>query len=506
MLYKAGTIIKSENDEDIILKSKIGSGGFGEVFLAKNEKTKDEFAIKFLINPFDEKLLKSFNNEVESALKIDNKYVIKYFFFHDGTRFDNLPPYIIMEYAEGGTLLDIIEEHKKNNNFIPNDELTNLYRQLINGMIAINKEIIHRDLKPENILFKDGIIKISDFGISKVVEEATRTSTFKGYGCLPYIAPEAWKFEKNSIKMDIYSMGIIFYEMACLVSPYKVNRGEADDWKNAHFYQAVKPPISINKNISAIVDKTILSMLRKETSQRIGSWEEVLDNLNIDKKPSTPDGHFIQEAIQRRTKRTAEFEKKIVEEEKRKSEKDTIIKKIGYKIENELYLPLKEFIEEFKATAKDENIEIKFDIESHTIHINFSTYISFYINIFPIFEEDCYKNIQVQDFGQWKQIKKLIIPEYNHKKVIAWGFLEAKDGRGINLLLVESDEDDYGYWVSLLNTNSIITNNPRTPEPFPFSMNEIETELPLINTTHIYNTKHQILDINMLKKFISEYY
>lgn len=83
-------------------------------------------------------------------------------------------------------------------------------------MIAINAELVHRDIKPENILVSNDVLKISDFGLAKIASESTRTMSFKGYGTIPYIAPEAWNSDKNTIQMDIYSMGIVFYELATL--------------------------------------------------------------------------------------------------------------------------------------------------------------------------------------------------------------------------------------------------------------------------------------------------
>ena len=79
-------------------------------------------------------------------------------------------------------------------------ELINIYSSLISGMKAINEKVIHRDIKPENILFRDDVLKIADFGLSKIIDEKTRTSSFKGWGTPKYIAPEAWVGKKTPFK------------------------------------------------------------------------------------------------------------------------------------------------------------------------------------------------------------------------------------------------------------------------------------------------------------------
>ena len=91
-----------------------------------------------------------------------------------------------------------------------------MFLQLASGMKHINSILVHRDIKPDNILIVDDVLKITDFGLAKYAEATTRSVTFKGYGTKEYCAPEVCKNEKNTIYMDIYSMGIVFYEIATL--------------------------------------------------------------------------------------------------------------------------------------------------------------------------------------------------------------------------------------------------------------------------------------------------
>ncbi|MCD4677851.1 MAG: serine/threonine-protein kinase [Desulfobacula sp.] len=207
MIIEAGTTIFSEGGQELSIEKYLGSGGFGEVYKATDKEGGESYAVKTVRNPFDKNMLKSFRNEGKLAVTIEHKNVINYHYFHDGTEFTELPPYIVMEYANQGNLFDIINKCKADNVMLSNDELLSLFAQLVRGMAAINGKLIHRDIKPDNILINDEVIKITDFGLSKVIVESTRASTFKGYGCIPYMAPEGWRFDKNTIQMDIYSMG-----------------------------------------------------------------------------------------------------------------------------------------------------------------------------------------------------------------------------------------------------------------------------------------------------------
>lgn len=118
-----------------------------------------------------------------------------------------------------GTLTSLIENQKKTGVQFEKAFLLNVFAQLAEGMREISKFLVHRDIKPDNILICNGKMKISDFGLSKLAGENTRTLTFKGYGSTKYVAPEAWNNDKNTIQMDIYSMGIVFYELAFYLFP-----------------------------------------------------------------------------------------------------------------------------------------------------------------------------------------------------------------------------------------------------------------------------------------------
>ena len=198
-------IVYDEKEDEYEIIEHIGSGGFSHVYKIGKKIDNSIWALK-TIHPIvnNKQDIKAILNEGRNALKIRNENVISYIYFHDGTKFNNLPPYIIMEYANGGNLEVFINSNKESQKYIENSVLLLMFRQLINGMKAINSHLIHRDIKPLNILFHDDILKIADFGLSKIVNQSTRSSTFKGSGTYAYIAPEAWEYKDNTILTVYY--------------------------------------------------------------------------------------------------------------------------------------------------------------------------------------------------------------------------------------------------------------------------------------------------------------
>src|SRR5947208_3594061 len=243
MLITIGTTVYDGSKNEYEVVEPIGQGSFGYVFKIKHKKDGTFYALKTLPALFsDQNTLNAFRHEGQSAVEIDHPNVIRYYFFHTGAEYSDLPPYIIMEYAGEGTLESFLAANRLSHKFFDHDTIIRIFEQLIDGMEAINATLIHRDIKPDNIVLSDGNLKITDFGLSKLVQEATRTSTFKGFGCLRSLAPEGWKSEKNTIQMDIYSMGLVFYEVATLQYPYTVAGGDPHQWMEAHIFQAVSRP------------------------------------------------------------------------------------------------------------------------------------------------------------------------------------------------------------------------------------------------------------------------
>jgi len=506
LIVKPGSIFYDGDGKEYEVLDFLGDGSFGDVYRMKSLADKSFYALKTIQSPFvSDKILKSFINEGELAQNVSHENVIKYYYFHDGNTYPSLRLYIIMEYANQGTLQAKIDNQIKTKDFSPNDILIELFLQLCNGMTAINEKLIHRDIKPDNILFNNNVVKISDFGLSKIVTESTRTSTFKGIGCLPFLAPEGWNNDKNTIKMDIYSMGFVFYELSCLKHPLKINKGDYKEWQDAHLYQIPEPPDKINTELSPSITRTIMKMISKKASDRFNDWIEIGEALKKEYLPKTDNTSFIDSIIQRKN----ELKQKALEikaaKEKRENEIISFNNTVSYQLETEIIKPLHDFLEEFNIHSDSGKYHIKKG--SHTFHYlissNFGQIIK--IELTTILEEDFWRDIEVREFGDRFTRRKLLLPHYNNKPIMAWGHIKANAGYGMNLLLVKNNiEDLYGEWILLINRNSAFNTKPRI-EPFAFEFNELEKAIPSLKAIGFYSTDIYGLDLNKIKEFISNF-
>ena len=490
MVISKGSIVYDKEKKEYVVEEKIGGGGFSAVFKIKSKQTGEYYALKTFSSDFEsEEELRTFKNEISKAMQVKSENVIEYKFFNDGEKFSELPPYIIMEYCEGGTLENYLENKKKIDNVITNEEIKNILTQLINGMKEINDKVIHRDIKLKNILLKNGIIKIGDFGISKSVSDVTRTITFKGYGTPEYTAPEGWRAEKNTIKMDIYSMGVVFYQIVTLLKyPYNIQKFTSDEYRNAHLYGSVVNPRTYNKDIEFNIETTILKMLEKEVNKRFDNWKEIIDQISVN--PKNKNSEMLDRILKKRIAIDEENRKKEIENTKKQERINERKKTINYSIYNNIYRPLKEFTDDFNEVYASGKINITdYSIRTDTysnIGINTVSGKKIEIKIKSIIDEVFTREYQDQFFGNIYE--KEYRPFLKDKEIFAWGSINFSDELSYNLILVHDNESIYGEWYQLKNSNSAFNQNPRTPEIFAFDFDEIEEELGYINAMHIYQS------------------
>lgn len=509
MIIIPGTFVFDGNKNEYIVEEFIGNGAFGNVYKIKRISDDTIFALKTIASNFpDESSLFSFRNEIEMATKIKNPYVIEYIYAHDGIAYPELPPYIIMEYANQGTLKNLIDNLIKKNEFLSNEKLKRLYSQLIIGMKAVNSVLVHRDIKPDNILFSNSNIKISDFGLSKVSSDKTRNQTFKGFGHLRYTAPEGWKDEKNTIQMDIYSMGLVFYELATLKYPYDVqNHSKVDEWANAHMFTEPLNPCKINANLSPVIAGVIMKMLEKSTSQRFKNWEEIEQYLENDNGINEGFSDIIDNMLKISLAKANSKSEEELEHKRKIKEQEDFCKLINYKFEKDIFKPISQFIMTFNEKYPQGKISISFrqsNIKENNINIKLISGTTINIILNAIIDFDFIRKVTHKNpFGEIYTKVETQVPYINKRKIMAWGGLYVDNKTGFNILLLEKENELYGEWLLLENTNSGLSRT-RRPEPFAFELNEIEKEIQYVNSLHIYNTSMQPFDLNKFYECIAK--
>ncbi len=258
--------------------SKIGEGGMGEVFLAEDENLGRKVAIKMLAPELmrNAELVERFKQEARlQASLIHPNIVALYTFFIEDNNF-----YMVMEYADGETLKELIKKNGK----IEEETAKRIMLQLLEGVgYAHQLGIIHRDLKPSNIIVgKDLRVKIMDFGIAKALGDRGMTKTGTKMGTLYYMSPEQIKAEKDiDQRTDIYSLGIIFYEMLTGKVPFNTETESDFEVMNEIVHGSLINRLNSFNTISASVKKIIFTMSDNSKTNRYVTCYRCTEELTL---------------------------------------------------------------------------------------------------------------------------------------------------------------------------------------------------------------------------------
>ena len=204
------------NDRYQIIKS-IGEGGMANVYLAYDTILDRDVAVKVLRGDLsnDEKFVRRFQREALNASSLSHPNIVEVYDVGD----DNGQYFIVMEYIEGKNLKDLLKKRGK----LTVTEVVDILSQIADGLsVAHDSYIIHRDIKPQNIMIlENGMVKITDFGIAMAMNATQLTQTNSVMGSVHYLPPEQASGKGSTLKSDIYSMGILMYELLTGVLPYR---------------------------------------------------------------------------------------------------------------------------------------------------------------------------------------------------------------------------------------------------------------------------------------------
>ena len=260
------------NDRYEIIQT-IGEGGMANVYLAKDVIIDRLVAIKVLRGDLagDEKFVRRFQREALAASSLDHHNIVEMYDVGE----DHGTYYIVMEYIKGKTLKQLI----KKRGALTLSECIDIMLQLTDGVnVAHSSYIIHRDLKPQNIMIQDnGEIKITDFGIAMALNNTQLTQTNSVMGSVHYLPPEQASGKGATVKSDIYSMGIMFFELLTGSLPFKGENAVEIAFKQ------IKDDIpsirEINPSIPQSVENIILKATAKNPKNRYNNAKEMHDDI-----------------------------------------------------------------------------------------------------------------------------------------------------------------------------------------------------------------------------------
>lgn len=253
---------------------RIGGGGMAVVYKARCTLLNRIVAVKILRQQFsvDEDFVRRFRREAQAAASLSHPNIVG--IYDVGQDKDTY--FIVMEYVEGETLKDLIDREAP----LEPARAVSIVRQIANALYhAHNNKIIHRDIKPQNVLIsKDGRVKVADFGIARAVSSTTQTfSPNSIMGSVHYFSPEQAKGKLATEQSDIYSLGIVFYEMLTKQLPFDGESPISIALK--HLQQTIPPAAKFNLNVTAPLQAILDKMLEKERSQRYQSVIDLLTEL-----------------------------------------------------------------------------------------------------------------------------------------------------------------------------------------------------------------------------------
>ena len=260
------------NDRYQIIKS-IGEGGMANVYLAYDTILDRDVAVKVLRGDLsnDEKFVRRFQREALNASSLSHPNIVEVYDVGD----DNGQYFIVMEYIEGKNLKELTKKRGK----LTTTEVVDIMSQIADGLsVAHDSYIIHRDIKPQNIMIlENGLVKITDFGIAMAMNATQLTQTNSVMGSVHYLPPEQASGKGSTLKSDIYSMGILMYELLTGVLPYR-----GDNAVEIALKHLKEPLPSIREELPDLpqsVENIILKIAAKNPKNRYNDARDMYEEL-----------------------------------------------------------------------------------------------------------------------------------------------------------------------------------------------------------------------------------
>lgn len=257
------------------LLEKVGTGGMAVVYKAKCHLLNRFVAVKMLKDEYvtDQEFLDRFKKEAQAAASLSHQNIVN---IYDVGSYEDIP-YIVMELVQGDTLKEYIDNY---NGFLKNEVIADFAKQIASAIEhAHSNQIIHRDIKPHNILVsKDGTLKVGDFGIASAITESTTSYSTEAIGSVRYSSPEQARGRNVDERTDLYSLGVLMYEMATRKVPFEGDTAVEIALK--HMKDDIGAPSEINSTFHKGLESIIMRSLLKDLGQRYQSAKDLIDDLD----------------------------------------------------------------------------------------------------------------------------------------------------------------------------------------------------------------------------------
>ncbi len=256
------------------LEAKLGSGGMSTVYLARDETLDRSVAVKVMHREMSEQedQLERFRQEARAVAKLSHPNVVSVIDAGE----DGGHPYIVFEYVEGQTLKQRI---KRDGALDPQDAIAYAIEVARGLAVAHGRNLVHRDIKPQNVLIDaEGRAKLTDFGISRQLEQDGMTATGRVLGTTDYVAPEQAMGQKVDPRTDVYSLGVVLYEMLVGQVPFQAESQVGVAMK--HVNEELPDVQRRRPEVSAAVALVVERATAKDPAQRYQQIDEMIDDLS----------------------------------------------------------------------------------------------------------------------------------------------------------------------------------------------------------------------------------
>lgn len=308
MLKNKTTDVIPDRISHFRILGKIGKGGMGDIYKAIQEPLNRIVALKILPPHLsrDNEFAKRFEIEAKAISLLQHQNIVSIYDYGE----ENGLQYFAMQFVDGTDLGRYISENK----MLPLAEVIDLSKQICRGLrYAHSCNIIHRDIKPQNVLLeKNRVARLSDFGIAKIFSGTNITMTGSAVGTPEYMSPEQAQGRELDFQTDIYSLGIVMYEMVTRHPPFTGNNPMAVAYKQVH--ELPVPPSMKRKDTPKRLELIILKALKKEKGDRYSSVGEMLDHLDsvdLDEKVAHTAVYMKSSSVS--TKETDSFDRRITD-------------------------------------------------------------------------------------------------------------------------------------------------------------------------------------------------